>query len=93
MSDQSTPTPPRDRAPIEAGTDRRYTSARGVNVGGDIHGDIHTGDYYDVDYDPTGLKEAPLRWRLVRLLVLAAVAVVLIFLIVLAVLVVINLVT
>ena len=32
-------------------------SSGGVGAGGGIEGDIHTGDYYDVEYDPTGLSE------------------------------------
>lgn len=39
---------------IEGGV---HASSGGVAAGRDIHGDIHTGDYYDIEYDPTGLSQ------------------------------------
>jgi hypothetical protein len=39
---------------IEGGV---HASEGAVAAGRDIHGDIHTGDYYDIEYDPTGLSQ------------------------------------
>jgi FHA domain-containing protein len=44
----------RDTVEIEGGI---HATSGGVAAGRDIHGNIHTGDYYDVDYDPTGLSQ------------------------------------
>ena len=52
----SYPIPPDNRQTVEiqGGVN---ASDRAVAVGRDVHGDIHTGDYYDIEYDPTGLNQ------------------------------------
>ena len=39
---------------IEGGV---HASSGGVAAGRDIHGNLYTGDYYDIEYDPTGLSQ------------------------------------
>jgi hypothetical protein len=47
------PTANPETVEIEGGV---HASGGGVAAGRDIHGNIHTGDYYDIEYDPTGLS-------------------------------------